>query len=281
MDITGGEPTIYPYIEEIVAYAKSKGVLSCIITNGIVTRSKAESILNAGLDGWLISRHGLKDTHNNVTNFSQAYDRQLEFLEFIKGKAQIRFNCVIHKFNELELDKIADELRPYCPEIVNFINMNPHTDWISQSLATKDVIANLNTVEPLLNASIAILEKSGIGVNVRYYPMCRIAEEYRRCICNDLQVLFDPYEWDYQIEPKTFQAYEAWGKNTSNCNEEKGDPCNHCDLQNICGGANKHWHKASKDIHGEVLKPQQLLTQGIKDFYYYRQHNTRTLKPRV
>ena len=233
-DWTGGEPTIYPHIIEGIGYALEKGVRSCIITNGLVTEERAAQIMDAGLDDWLVSRHGLETTHDLVTNHPGAYKKQIRFLDQVRQRMDFRFNCVISKLNQHEILKIAREMAESQPRIVNFINMNPHTEWRSRVEETKSVIADMDVVGPLLDEAIFYLEERSIGVNIRYFPMCRVAEEYRRCVCNDLQVMLDPYEWDYATSPKTVDRYYKWGVATSIANEEKGEPCCGCDLQWIC-----------------------------------------------
>jgi hypothetical protein len=84
--------------------------------------------------------------------------------------------------------------------------------------------------------------------------------------------MFDPKEWDYCTTPKTFERYKQWGIDTSNNVEEKDATCCCCDLQKICGGANKHFHKASNEVYGEVLIPQKIDEIDKDDFYYYRKH---------
>jgi MoaA/NifB/PqqE/SkfB family radical SAM enzyme len=277
MDITGGEPTIYPYILDVIKYAKQQKLKVCIITNGIVGKVKTNQLIDAGIDEFLVSRQGKENEHNFITNTGNGYGQQCRFLNQIKEKIDIRFNCVITKFNQNDIYDIAVQLSHYKPKIVNFINMNPHHEWKEKTLEVKEVIADLKKVEIGLKAAISYLENKDIGVNVRYYPMCRIAQKYRRCICNDLQVMFDPYEWDYKTLPKTIERYFEWGRVTSNKNEEKGKPCSECGLQNICGGINKHFHKASNEAYGEIFKPQKIENIDKMDYTYYRKDNRLTL----
>jgi MoaA/NifB/PqqE/SkfB family radical SAM enzyme len=295
MDITGGEPTIYKHVTQAIKYALSKGVRSCVITNGSANEKRTDEILDAGIDGWLVSRHGLKDSWNYLTNNSNAYDAQSRFLDQIVWNRhehlpdmELRFNCVISKFNQNEIFELAKLFAQYKPSIVNFLNFNPHHEWKYKSHSVTEVIANLDVVEPLLNQSIQYLEDKGIGVNTRYYPMCRIADKFRRTICNDLQVMFDPYEWDYWLEyplegensvSKTSSTHLRWGIDTSDNVEEKDFPCNECSIHNVCGGANKYFHKASKERYRETLYPQVLPLAGF-DVYYYRKHNIMTLQER-
>ena len=241
-------------------------------------KEKIWGLESAGLSEFLVSRHGQEETHNTITNNPKAYAKQHDFLRSLSytGGITLRFNCVINKFNEGNLLAIAKEVAIWHPKIVNFINMNPHTDWMDKSLETQEVIADLRIVKPDLTEAIDFLENNKIGVNVRYFPYCGVEPRHWRTVCNDLHVTADNFEWDYEIMPKTMEAYYQWGEETSNCVEEKGEPCNTCDAHNACGGANKHWHRASNALHEELLEPQKL---GFKpDYYHYRRHNTLTLE---
>jgi MoaA/NifB/PqqE/SkfB family radical SAM enzyme len=288
LQVTGGEPFLYKYIVKLVTYALENGVTSSVITNGLADEEKTQDVINAGVEDFLVSRHGKSGddvgSHNYLTNKSDAYERQSRFLKQVSDAGvPILFNCVINAYNQEDLLTIAKEMAIWKPVMVNFINMNPHNKWAEDKERTKGVIANLNVVEPNLNAAIGYLESQGTGVNVRYYPMCKIKEEYRRTICNDLQVMQDDREWDYLMNTDTCKSYEThrqWGKDCSDRVEEKDKPCCDCDLQNICGGANKLFHQASNAIYGEVLEPQKdtIPIDKRNFFYYYRQHNHMTLK---
>lgn len=276
-ELTGGEPTLHPDIEEILFYLKSKNIDSCIITNGLMGEAKLNSLISEGVDEFLLSVHGTENTHNHLTQSFNARSIQEKTLDIISKaglKNGFRFNCVLNAFNQNEIIEIAEYMIPWKPTTVNFLNMNPHHGWEKDIEGTCQTIADIRVVEPLLNEAISKLEDNNIKVNVRYFPMCRIAKEYRRCICNDLHVVFDKDEWDYNIFPKMFEKFRQWGIQTSNNVEEKGEPCNKCDLHQICGGINKYFHKATIQRFGEVVIPQ--IENDIvdkSDFYYYRKDN--------
>lgn len=275
-EFTGGEPSLYPRVEELIQYLKNRNIKVCMITNGLISEKKLQSIIDAGVDEFLLSVHGTRDTHDTLTRCMGAHALQGKTLEhLVKSNLPdgFRFNCVINKYNQHEIIAVAAYVSWWKPTIANFINMNPHHSWANDEKGTKEVIADLRVVEPLLNQAIELLEDQNIGVNVRYYPMCRIDEKYRKCICNDNMVMFDDKEWDYAVSPKTYEKHRQWGINTSNNVEEKGEPCCRCDLQWICGGANKHFHRVSNQIYGEVLKPQTLPGIDKNDFMYYRKSN--------
>lgn len=269
IQVTGGEPLIYPYLKEMVEYAKRLNLGVSIISSCFCDIEKVKPSFSF-IDNFLISIHGLEKTHNEYVQNDDARRKQIEFLTYIKRNTDIivNFNFVINRYNQSEMLEVAKWMVQWHPSIVNFINMNPHGEWGHKKEETKSVIADLRLVEPILNSTIEYLESYGIGVNVRYYPMCRVKEEYRRCICNDRHVVFDPYEWDYNIVPKTFEAFNEWGTITSR-NIEHKDDCRSCDLQNICGGINKAFHIASDR---KMIDPIKDFSGDRNNFYFYRQH---------
>jgi MoaA/NifB/PqqE/SkfB family radical SAM enzyme len=84
--LTGfGEPMLDKRLELKIAYAKSKGLSTYIITNGSVLNSKrAQGILEAGLDEMRVSFYGMgRDTYNTVMqglDYEKTRDGLLEFL---------------------------------------------------------------------------------------------------------------------------------------------------------------------------------------------------------
>ena len=275
-DFTGGEPTLYPDIYQFIELLYKKEVGSTIITNGVVSEHITERLLGAGLSEFLISIHGTDSTHDFLAASGVRF-HQNEFLSRISDRIPIRFNFVINQFNQKEIYETAMWMSQWQPLIVNFINFNPHHGWRNNLEDAESIVPGLFIVEDQLNRAIKFLEDHGVGVNVRYYPMCRIAEEYRRCICNDLHVIFDPYEWDYCMPVKTTEKYLQWGVDATHRVENKDFPCNECDLQWICGGANKYFLEVTGN---DCLTQQQVDFTNYEDrfyFYYYRQYNSLTL----
>jgi hypothetical protein len=83
--------------------------------------------------------------------------------------------------------------------------------------------------------------------------------------------MFDPYEWDYNVQPKDLTAFRKYGEHVSSCMENKIYPCNSCGLQRCCGGINRAFNNATM---GEMIDPIQC---ELTDFWHYRQDNKLTL----
>lgn len=277
IDFSGGEPTIHPDICELIRYCKdTHNMKVCIITNAILGENSTAKILDAGVDEFLVSMHGLPETHDMLSCHPGARDRQERFLKQISKRVSFRINYTMNKFNQDEISVFAlYAAKYYNPSIMNFINFNPHHSWQDDVVGTKEVLPSLDVLEKELNLAIPALEKHGIGVNVRYYPMCRIKEEYRRCVCNDHQVTFDPYEWDYRIMPKTVDAHMRWAIEGSKSIEHKKFPCSACNIRYICGGINRYYYKACDKA--DAVKPVYEKVENEHFVYHYRQHNDLTI----
>jgi MoaA/NifB/PqqE/SkfB family radical SAM enzyme len=280
IDITGGEPLIYPDIEELVTYIHSKGLKVCVITNGLVTSAATE----LPADEYLVSVHGSADVHDQLVNRSGARLIQVQFLQWLKeNKVPYRFNTVLSSGTDTDLMPMVMEFieKGFIPLVWNFINFNPHYEWAQNASGTQGIAADLESVKIQLPSIIGLLEGRGCAVNLRYFPMCMIDPEFRRVICNDMHVSFDPYEWDYSIFPKTLEAHLKWAINGSNGVEMKSGPCGNCQLQWICGGVNKKFYEAYTAL-GHRLEPvTDFRGPDPFDFYYYRKENKLALEVRI
>lgn len=298
-DLTGGDPLDNPHIVELVKLCCEQGISLRIISSLICSEDKLTSVLDAGVDDWLVSMHGAKaETHNAIVHNpekgpverSKYRQIQLKRLAKIMDRMDWCTNYVMIEKNQTEMSEWAQWLvsLPRPPKIANFINFNSFPDWLTTPAMRAKAVANvvdLRIAGPILDEAIDILEDNGIGVNVRYMPMCGVAERHRKNICNDLHVAFDFGEWDNAFGATTLvdQVYETYSVPLSKRNEEKGQPCSGCDHQWICGGANQLWHKLALEKFGTETLTQISLPDDVhwKDFWHYRGMNARGLYPRV
>ena len=277
IDLVGpGEPSVVSYISDVIKFSKDNNMKVCMITNAVIPEKRLNDIIDADIDDFLISMHGMELVHDDITGCKGARKIQETTIKRILEKNKtFRVNYVINNYNYKDIIDFSNYIIQFNPRIINFINFNPHGDWANNPETLK-FVTNLREVEPILNTVINNLEKHNIGVNLRYYPMCRIAPEFRKNICNDLQVMFDPYEWDYKIVPKTLERYRERGIILSNSIENKTGVCSKCQLRNICGGINKQYNNATKSTQIDAVIDKDI--QNLDDFYYYRQYNNKVFK---
>lgn len=259
VDFTGGEPTIHPHMPEVIAFAESIGLHTCVITNGLAIE-KIKRIVEAGCREWLLSIHGFEEKQDELLGVKGAWDKMNYTLEYLKKEGCfLRVNCTLTKYNYNDLKLLSRHYLEYVnARIVNFINFNPHYQW--GAVEQPEVYEKLNQVQikisevaPYLKEALDYLEENNLWANVRYFPFC-LLKGYEMHICNNPQVMFDPYEWDYGVYPKTEQRYLAYGrelqKNINSCD----DRCGVCGILNVCGGVNKNYAK----LHGySELEPYE------------------------
>lgn len=288
-DVTGGEPLQNPHVAELVKYAVSKGIYPRIITSLVCNEKTLDAVLEAGgehLD-FLISMHGAKaETHNAIVHIKGARAMQERRIAKIAARMDYCCNYVMVEANQSEMADwvrwlVAQDRRP---KVVNFINFNAFGPWLKSQEWIDKGKANVidpRVAGPVLEEAIDLLEENAVGVNVRYTPMCMMAERHRKNICNDLHVAFDFGEWDNGFGARTPAAdvYRRYSLPLSNRNEEKGQPCASCSHHGVCGGANRIWHQLAKEKFGvEVLSP--IAGPPMNDHWHYRKDNVMGLDPR-
>ena len=199
IDIQGGEPTIYPGIVELCKYCTDIGLTPTLITNALVLSKKetAVNIKESGVRDLLVSVHGLGRNYDHVVGIPGAHKRQMAALDnCVAVSIPVRFNCVLTRSSLAHLKDIAELAQDVNARVVNFIAFNPFEDQQNGTRSRDDVAAYSEVTPPLLEA-MDILIHAGIEVNVRYFPLCQVPEDYRRHLYNFQQLPYDPHEWDY------------------------------------------------------------------------------------
>lgn len=112
--LTGfGEPLIDKTLEQKIAYAKAKNLNTYIITNGsLITRARAKSLIESGLDEMRVSFYGMSpETYNVVMeklDFHVATNNLLGFLEerSQRGlkKPKLELSYLVMKENESDVE---------------------------------------------------------------------------------------------------------------------------------------------------------------------------------
>lgn len=93
--LTGGEPLLYPHIEEIIRYVRSKGMLAFAATNGLsATPQLMTNLANAGLCAINWSLHGPREHHDRLVRVKGAYDALLEHGEACAKRTTL--NCFVN-----------------------------------------------------------------------------------------------------------------------------------------------------------------------------------------
>lgn len=109
--LIGGEPTIHRDFLKVLKYAHKLNIAPAIVSNGIAFSSKefCKDVIPL-VKGVTISLHGLKCTHNKLTNNSYAFDKAVKGIKNILqiDKNKIRTNTTISTNNIAELKPLTE-----------------------------------------------------------------------------------------------------------------------------------------------------------------------------
>lgn len=291
IDITGGEPTIHPDIEEIIRTSNSYDIRPTIITNAQRTDT-IEKLIDAGLEDLLISIHGIRDFYDKVVQRKGAFENIEKTIKMLQKKDfTFRTNTTLTSYSCKDIEEITDWFLKIRPRIVNFIAFNPHegTLWAQENV--QDFQTGYSTMAKAAKKAIDRLLPAGIWVNVRYMPLC-FMKGYEKHVCNFLQWQFDPYEWECVSgerlsEKKISQlTQEAKGKNIFGYSDEEKlhthlmkkqtsvnkfvTACGRCGNKDICDGIYPQYLKSFGEKEFQPKKSKK-----IEDPLYYRMKDTR------
>lgn len=199
IDIQGGEPTIFPGIEELCSHSARIGLLPTLITNALVLakREALQRLKDSGVRDLLVSVHGLGQNYDDVVGVPGAHTLQMAALDnCVAIGMPVRFNCVLTKSSLPHLADVATLAVNVGARAVNFIAFNPFEDQQKGERSLVDVAAYSVVAQSLVPA-MDILRGADIEVNVRYFPLCQVPEAYRKNFYNFQQLPYDLHEWDY------------------------------------------------------------------------------------
>lgn len=199
IDIQGGEPTIYPPIFDLIRYCNEIGLYPTLITNGLslAKPGRLEQFKEAGVRDFLVSLHGLGDTHDEVVCRKGASSKIITAIErMVELEIPFRFNCTMSKPVVPQLPDIARKAVEYGANAVNFLAFNPFADQQGKRIA--DGVAKYSEIKPHLTEAMDILDANGIECNVRYLPICIAEPRHRKNFFNSQQLTYDHHEWNYE-----------------------------------------------------------------------------------
>jgi MoaA/NifB/PqqE/SkfB family radical SAM enzyme len=198
VDIEGGEPTIYPYIYELIEYCVKIGLYPTLITNALVLadRERCRHFKDAGIRDFKISIHGLGEIHDKLVGRREAHERQMQALRNMRELGiPFRFNTVLTPAVVPQLPYIARLAIISGALCVNFLGYNPHEDQAEKE-ERLSLIPNFTEMREPLTRALDILAEAEIEANVRYVPHCMVEERHRKTVYHFQQLFYDHREWD-------------------------------------------------------------------------------------
>jgi MoaA/NifB/PqqE/SkfB family radical SAM enzyme len=229
--LTGGEPTLYEGLVEVIRYGTEKGIHVRMITNGQMTadREFTTALRDAGLGHVHISVH----SHDaKLQAFLTGADESLANIEksldlFHELGINVDVNITIEAYNCGHLDGLVRWMVERWPFLHHFVfnNLDPSSDRVSEF---PDTIPRLVDMEMPLLRALRYLQRSGRTFRVERVPLCYMVEfawastETRKIVKEEERIV-------HFLDEKGMVRQTSW-------NHGKADVCKVCNLERICAG---------------------------------------------
>lgn len=233
ISFTGGEPTIRKELTPMIKYAKDLGFKNIEIqSNGrmLSYRSFCKKLIKAGVNHWIISLHGNKKLHDELTRTKGSFEEAVEGVKNLKILNQpVHVNTVIVKRNYKKLPEITKMLSDLNVDRIHYLFVNPD----GYSRYNKKVIPKMSNTSEYLKKAIDEALKTNMDVGVFYMPFCVLEKEERK---------------DYKKYIRSFGSVELRGPDLdvdlSERREKqnvKFNECKKCTYNDKCYGVRKEY----------------------------------------
>ncbi len=122
LSLSGGEPLLYPELEQLTTTAQALGFRITAITNGFRVNPRFKRRL-AGFDGMAVSFDGMREVHNRVRGNAQAFDKAVSALGYL---AEIGLpSAAAYTVSRESLSDIPDFLELAASHAVRAVQLRP------------------------------------------------------------------------------------------------------------------------------------------------------------
>jgi MoaA/NifB/PqqE/SkfB family radical SAM enzyme len=230
--LTGGEPTLSPFLSKAIRYARTKGIGVRIITNGQLIADPAylKELVSSGLDHVHVSIHSARpevqaQLSDNPDSFANI-ERSLQNLA--DGGLTADINTVICAQNADHLEQTVDWVLDRFPFIHHFVfnNLDPSMNRCADN---PDVIPALADFELGLYRAMRRIDSAGRTFRVERVPLCYMAD-YAHCSTETRKIVKGEERFVHFLdEQKGAVRQTVW-------THHKADCCQVCRLDPICAG---------------------------------------------
>jgi len=229
--LSGGEPTLYPYLVELISYTVNKELPVRIITNGQKTADfeYIKSLVDTGLSHISLSIYSNNPSIQSfLTKNNDSFGNIEKTLDNAKKlNITVDIATVINKYNAGHLSEIVKWLVRKYPFIRHFIwnNLDPSMNRASEN---PDTIPRLIDFELELYKAMSFLHSRGRTFRVERVPLCYMAE-FAHCSTEARKIIKKEERTIYFLDKKGLTFQKGWAYGKTKC-------CNICSLNEICPG---------------------------------------------
>ena len=178
ISITGGEPTLFEHLPELIKYIKSRDVhISLfILSNGLAFSDTLIKILREYDIGVQVSLDGMQHTHDAIRG-KGSFSKVSKTMELLKTNGvNVGIHYVIMKRNISEVESFVYEMDKRGMDRINFSTLVPIGPGASENMATCDEMKKCmeRIVELQKTVNISIIGQRPLWAILGYDGVCPI-----------------------------------------------------------------------------------------------------------
>lgn len=244
--LTGGEPTIAPFLPEIIKFIIKQKITPRLITNGVKLSNKqfVQKLHNAGLRDINVSIHShLEKVSDKLTQRKGHYKKTIAGIRnSIESGMNVSVNSTINSKNCSRLLDFMQFMVKKFPTINHYVfnNLDPGCadgNLISRAGQNPWIVAKLTDFELELKKMADFLRASNKTFRIERVPLCymqgfeQFSTETRKIVKNELYIC-SFIEKGTKNVVKTVKPFQF---------STKVDCCKICKLNPICNGIQKEY----------------------------------------
>ncbi|MFH2007324.1 MAG: radical SAM protein [bacterium] len=258
--LTGGEPTLFEELPELISYATRRGAPCRIITNGqrLAEGDLVDRLVDAGLRHLHVSLYSHRsDVQDMLTRNPGSWDRiqrTLTRLGAHPAGLTVDLNVVINHYNADHLHRVARFVIRQLPFVRHLVfnNLDPS---MNRTAEFPDTIPTLWELEVSLLRALRALEAAGVTFRVERIPLCYMVE-YAHVSTETRKIVKDEPRLIHFLDEKRLVCQHeraAWERG-------KAPQCGGCRLDAICAGLDSmDVHYSSKELYPVFVDPAVIL----------------------
>lgn len=260
--LTGGEPTLYVRLPDLISYCIKQDMVPRIITNGqrISDMVYLQTLKDAGLKHLHLSVYscydGIQSKISQNKNSLRRIQKALTNLEKIGG-ITVDINITINKYNADHLCEVVNWLMDNYPFVRHFVfnNLDPQ---MNRATDNPQVIPRLNDFELDLHRALESLESNKKTFRVERVPLCylggyeHVSTETRKIVKKEGRIIFF-------LDKRGQFVQDVWSYRKADC-------CQYCSLDKICAGIYSFGKQnTEEELYPVFIDPQMIVKKVLKN----------------
>lgn len=123
LSVSGGEPLMYPALDEVLRHARSLGMKTGLVTNGALVNRDSASRLAPLVDAVAVSLDGTSELHNRIRGSHQSFDRAMRALDYL-AEFDVP-TAVLHTVTRSSLGMVAELATLAAEHAASVIRLHP------------------------------------------------------------------------------------------------------------------------------------------------------------